>query len=134
MKSCKCLSRAARTLAPWLIAASSVVSNCLAKVRVRPCAVCVCACAWRMGPFCVLHCWVRAQVDGVCMVCTYENTRDLHTRHTQVRTAVVLPHGDFVYAPQLIDYKNGSRQLHCAARVMALGERAARAPCMPLLR
>ena len=47
------------------------------------------------------------------------NNSQMATQPTwQVRTAVVMPHGDFVYAPQLIDYKNGSRELHTAAQVM----------------
>jgi hypothetical protein len=53
----------------------------------------------------------------------------------QVRTAVVMPHGDFVYAPQLIDYKNGSRELQTAAQVMmpAPARRLPRVFCLPLL-
>jgi aromatic ring-opening dioxygenase LigB subunit len=38
--------------------------------------------------------------------------------YAKVQTAVVMPHGDFVYAPQLIDYRNGSRELNIAAQVL----------------
>jgi len=38
--------------------------------------------------------------------------------HTsQVQTAVVMPHGDFVYAPQLVNNQNGAKQVHDAALV-----------------
>jgi hypothetical protein len=51
----------------------------------------------------------------------------------QVRTAVVMPHGDFVYAPQLIDYKNGSRELQTAAQVMMPMRRRAVARALALV-
>ena len=35
----------------------------------------------------------------------------------QVQTAVVMPHGDFVYAPDLVGFRNGSRELNAAAQV-----------------
>jgi len=90
---------AARALA--LVAVSSVVSTCLAKVYPPD-----------VSPFC------RARASGGPALALYNNPQ-MSTQPTwQVRTAVVMPHGDFVYAPQLIDYKNGSRELHTAAQVM----------------
>ena len=102
------------------------------------CVLALCACAYVRVCVRLVHRPLCVRVSGCVRrwtVCTCEGTRDVDAQHTQVRTAVVLPHGDFVYAPQLIEYKNGSRQLHDAARVMALGRarRPARFACLPLL-
>ena len=51
-----------------------------------------------------------------CVVCCFSMLPD-SSYLCQVQTAVVMPHGDFVYAPDLVGFRNGSRELNAAAKV-----------------
>ena len=80
----------------WMPSCSAKVDQGFAPAPVPLCPL--------LFPFCAVCCCTTASVRDPSYLC-------------QVQTAAVMPHGDFVYAPDLVGFRNGSRELNAAAKV-----------------